>query len=241
MKNIDEANKILKGMNAVVWNRQNKAYKDVKSQTFCYPRPKITSNTTSVFSADPLLECEALLNFVIEPWSYEIFRLIFAEDNKGEVDDDDNSSDEPRFKKETVAVNADPKLSAFNGETYDAQDDLDYAKLCKDPSLQIKNNYMNLRVKNCTANKIHFGLKRDSILGSEELDIYFDFRYYLPYTSGGLVAGGLYVFKTTDKNSSPYNHKLRHIKIYQGSKMAMFVITYSQSNGPLSTVKVKLG
>jgi hypothetical protein len=73
---------------------------------------------------------------------------------------------------------------------------------------------MQLRVRSCTANIITFGFKRDAIIGSEEIDFDFDFRYYLPYTSGGLVGGGLYVFKTTDKNSTPYNHKLRHIKIY---------------------------
>ena len=82
------------------------------------------------------------------------------------------------------------------------------------PSLLIKNNYMSLRVKNCSDKKIRFGFKRDAILGSEEIDFDFDFRYYNPYRDGGLVTGGIYVFKTTDKNSSPYNHKLRHIKIF---------------------------
>ncbi len=49
------------------------------------------------------------------------------------------------------------------------------------------------------------------------------------------------MFKTSDKNSTPYNHKLKQIKIFTGAKMSMFVITYVQKNGPLSTVKVRIG
>ena len=51
-------------MNAIVWNRENRVYKDVKSETFCYPKPKINNNS-SIFTPDPLLECEALLRFEI--------------------------------------------------------------------------------------------------------------------------------------------------------------------------------
>lgn len=40
MKNVDEANKILTGMNAIVWNRSNRAYMDVKSETLCYDLPQ---------------------------------------------------------------------------------------------------------------------------------------------------------------------------------------------------------
>jgi hypothetical protein len=71
-----------------------------------------------------------------------------------------------------------------------------------------------------------FGFKRNSILGSDEIDFDFDFRYYTPYSTGGLTPGGLYVFKTTDNNSIPYNHKIKQIKIFAGAKMQMFVISY---------------
>ena len=76
-------------------------------------------------------------------------------------------------------------------------------------------------------------------MGNEEIDFDFDFRYYIPYT-GGLVPGGLYVFKTVDSNSAPYNHKLKLIKVFSGAKSSMFVITYVQKNGALSTVKIRL-
>ena len=36
---------------------------------------------------------------------------------------------------------------------------------------------------------ITFGFKRDYILGSDEIDFDFDFRYYIPYSNGGLGAG----------------------------------------------------
>ncbi len=53
-------------------------------------------------------------------------------------------------------------------------------------------------------------------MSSEEFDLDFDFRYYSPYRGGGLVTGGLYVFKTTDKDSMSYQHKLKHVKVYNG-------------------------
>ena len=68
----------------------------------------------------------------------------------------------------------------------------------------------------------------------------FDFRWYSPYHQGQLVGGGVYVFKTTDKNSSPYVHKLKSIKVYQGKSMQMFILSYQNRVGPLSQVKVKL-
>lgn len=41
MKNVDEANSILSGMTAIVWNRTNRAYVDVNSQTLCYSLPPV--------------------------------------------------------------------------------------------------------------------------------------------------------------------------------------------------------
>lgn len=39
----------------------------------------------------------------------------------------------------------------------------------------------------------------------------FDFRYYLPYSGPDLKMPGLYVFKTSDKDSTPYNHSISAI------------------------------
>ena len=64
MKNVEEANKILSGMTAIVWNRATKAYIDVKSETLCYPKPpppKKGGQSSSLIAPQPLLECEALL------------------------------------------------------------------------------------------------------------------------------------------------------------------------------------
>ena len=68
MKNVDEANKILSGMTAIVWNRANRAYMDVKSETLCYPLPpppKKGGPSSSIFTPQPLLECEALLQYTM--------------------------------------------------------------------------------------------------------------------------------------------------------------------------------
>jgi len=53
MKNVDEANKILSGMTAIVWNRENTAYMDVKSETLCYPQPQTSKKggpSSSIFT-----------------------------------------------------------------------------------------------------------------------------------------------------------------------------------------------
>jgi len=38
-------------------------------------------------------------------------------------------------KKEAVPVTTDSRLRAFYGDTYDVIDELDYSKVCKNPSL----------------------------------------------------------------------------------------------------------
>jgi hypothetical protein len=68
MKNVDEANKILSGMTAIIWNRANKAYMDIKSETLCYPLPQTPKKggpSSSIFTPQPLLECEALLQYTM--------------------------------------------------------------------------------------------------------------------------------------------------------------------------------
>ena len=69
----------------------------------------------------------------------------------------------------------------------------------------------------------------------------FEFRFYSPYHGGGLVGGGLYVFKTTDNDTMSYQHHLKQVKVYKGKQMSMFVLTYLNRVGALTQVKVKLG
>ncbi len=71
-------------------------------------------------------------------------------------------------------------------------------------------------------------------MSEDEYDIDFDFRFYSPYRAGDLVGGGLYVFKTSDKDSMSYQHKLKHIKVYNGKQSSMFVLTYYAISGPLT-------
>ena len=64
---------------------------------------------------------------------------------------------------------------------------------------------MTLRVVTCTEKLVRFGLTRTEISSGEH---FFDFvfRYYVPFHGVGLNGGGLYVFKTSDSDSQPYNH-----------------------------------
>lgn len=70
----------------------------------------------------------------------------------------------------------------------------------------------------------------------------FDFRYYVPYKEFKLRKSGVYVFKTSDKDSTPFNHEIDSIMVQKGRKMQQFVIRYSSSNKfePSSIVKIKM-
>jgi len=39
-------------------------------------------------------------------------------------------------------------------------------------------------------------------------DFNFEFRYYEPFHGNGQINSGLYVFKTTDQDSRPFDHAL---------------------------------
>ena len=47
----------------------------------------------------------------------------------------------------------------------------------------------------------------------------FDLRYYVPYHDGELRRSGAYVFKTTDTDSHPFNHRIESIQVYKGNKL----------------------
>jgi hypothetical protein len=44
----------------------------------------------------------------------------------------------------------------------------------------------------------------------------FDFRYYNPYIRDKYVGSGLYVFKTSDRDSIPFPHRIISVQAYQG-------------------------
>ena len=100
---------------------------------------------------------------------------------------------------------------------------MDSSKYCNE-SLSIKNEKMQLAVESCMDSKVTFVLKRPQ-MSDRKFD--FDFRYYTPYHEGFLTKSGLYVFKTADKDSTPFNHVLTQIQAYATCKrMQQIIITY---------------
>ena len=68
----------------------------------------------------------------MQPWSYEIFKLILVDEMEDRPNFDETAD---LVKKEAVPVTTDSRLRAFYGDTYDVIDELDYTKVCKNPSL----------------------------------------------------------------------------------------------------------
>ncbi len=95
---------------------------------------------------------------------------------------------------------------------------------------------MTLSIQDCTAQKIKFLLKRTDEAGQPLKDRLFEFdiRYYEPIKSGGVVSSGLYVFKTDDKDSHPFNHTITAIKMFQGKLTQQFIVYYKNSKSPNS-------
>jgi hypothetical protein len=84
-----------------------------------------------------------------------------------------------------------------------------------------------LFVDRCDAKTVYFGFIRSidgTSLGSPNnkaatQKFEFDFRYYNPYSGSPLKKSGVYVFKTADKDSHPFNHELSQIQVYRGKNM----------------------
>ena len=68
----------------------------------------------------------------------------------------------------------------------------------------------------------------------------FEFRYYTPYHEGVLKKSGIYVFKTSDKDSTPYNHTIASIEVFKGKAIQTLNINYKNQNDPMSQVKIKV-
>ncbi|CDW91487.1 glycosyl hydrolases family 38 protein [Stylonychia lemnae] len=112
------------------------------------------------------------------------------------------------------------------------------SELCNS-SLSISNNMMTIKIITCTMNSsIIFGVKFKN--ESQERRFEFDFRFYTPYNGYQLKPSGIYVFKTSDKDSSPYVHSISSIQVFRGKKMQQFVIRYQNEMQPPSIVKIKL-
>ena len=97
-----------------------------------------------------------------------------------------------------------------------------YLKECNS-SMSISSNFAHLEIKSCTKTKIIFKLKQNDT--GEQL-FEFEFRYYVPYKEFMLKKSGVYVFKTADNDSRPYNHEIDSIMVQRGKKMQQFLIRY---------------
>ena len=89
--------------------------------------------------------------------------------------------------------------------------------------MKINNDMITLQVLGCDSKKVRFLLKRKVTVPSQGITRYladrvfdFDFRYYEPYRGSEMVPSGLYVFKTSDKDSREYPHVIERIKAFQG-------------------------
>lgn len=117
----------------------------------------------------------------------------------------------------------------------------EYSRICND-TLSIKNDKMELSVKDCDGKKVRFSLKRTGPNGKKltERLFEFDIRYYEPVRNSGYVASGLYVFKTEDKDSRPFDHAISKIQVFQGKLLQQMIIHYKNPKEPRTVVKIRL-
>jgi hypothetical protein len=83
-----------------------------------------------------------------------------------------------------------------------------YKKICQG-NTSINNSYATLTLQDCDGRKLKF--KLDFVNSTVREKVFeFDFRFYNPYRSGGALSG-LYVFKTDEFESNPYDHAISSI------------------------------
>ena len=71
-----------------------------------------------------------------------------------------------------------------------------------------------LYIDNCTSSSITFVIMKKLEEQSEWITtnrFEFDFRFYHPYSGPEMKKSGLYVFKTSDTDSTPLNHTISNI------------------------------
>jgi hypothetical protein len=86
----------------------------------------------------------------------------------------------------------------------------EYSKICND-TMYINNTQMKLSIKDCDGKKVRFLLNRGDKKALPDRLFEFDLRWYQPVMNNGMVASGLYVFKTDDKDSRPFDHAISKI------------------------------
>ena len=91
-----------------------------------------------------------------------------------------------------------------------------YRKLCQG-NTSINNSEATLYLQDCDGRKLRFKLEfNNTIVHVREKVFDFDFRFYNPYKGDGGAMSGLYVFKTEEFESNPFDHAISSIQVFQG-------------------------
>ncbi|CDW76004.1 lysosomal alpha-mannosidase [Stylonychia lemnae] len=97
--------------------------------------------------------------------------------------------------------------------------------------LQINNFHCSLTIVNTTETTIVFKYRESNHIQSEqeyERLFSFDFRYYTTYSRGSLQKGGIYTFKTIDRDPRKFKHSILSIKTRDGIIPTMVIIYKDQ-------------
>jgi hypothetical protein len=87
-----------------------------------------------------------------------------------------------------------------------------YKKLCQG-NTSINNSMVTLRLQDCDGRKLRFKLEFNNTKVREKV-FDFDFRFYNPYKGNGGAMSGLYVFKTEEFESNPFDHAISNIQVF---------------------------
>ena len=98
---------------------------------------------------------------------------------------------------------------------------------------------MTLYLQDCDGRKLRFKLEfKNANVREKVFD--FDFRYYNPYQGNGEGMSGLYVFKTEDYESNPFDHAISNIQVFQGKIVQSMIVHYKSAHGGEADSYVKI-
>ncbi|CDW89891.1 glycosyl hydrolases family 38 protein [Stylonychia lemnae] len=198
--------------NAFVFG-ENHNMEPVESEKFCYS------------NEDFFKECDIYIYQEVYPFRYALIMLQKAPDTNNEIEGLGFGDYEPIFNETMLEEEGDSV--GYN-----------YSDQCDPKILFIQNKIIRLEVIKCTEHAIQFNYIRfqDDI----EHKFEFEFRYYLPVFNGRKKNSGLYVFKTEDQDSRPYDHRLTGIEAFRGELVERIIINFKQLNGEISQIKISL-
>lgn len=84
--------------------------------------------------------------------------------------------------------------------------------------LKVERGDARLSVADCDGRSVtfvfHRGVSPISKKPLSERKFKFDFRYYEPFHGAGMTMSGLYIFKTADQDSRPFDHAMTSIQAF---------------------------